>query len=124
MNKDLLKILSNSNKDIDNQQLMDYLNGQLSGDALHEVEKSMADNEFLNDAVEGLQRLEGKTNMQSYVDELNAAMQKSLAKKKARRLRRRLKDQNWTLLAIILVIVLCVLGYIVIKILLKHKAIA
>jgi hypothetical protein len=124
MNKDLLNILSNSNKDIDNQQLMDYLNGKLSGDALHDVEKSMADNEFLNDAVEGLQRLEGKTNMQSYVDELNASMQKSLAKKKARRLRRRLKDQNWTLLAIILVIVLCVLGYIVIKILLRHKAIA
>ena len=29
MNKDLLNILSNSNKDIDNQQLMDYLNGKL-----------------------------------------------------------------------------------------------
>ena len=115
MNKDLLNILSNSNKDIDNQQLMDYLNGKLSGDALHEVEKSMADNELLNDAVEGLQGLEGKTNMQSYVDELNAAMQKSLAKKKARRLRRRLKDQNWTYLAIILVIVLCVLAYVVIR---------
>jgi hypothetical protein len=115
MNKDLLNILSNSNKDIDNQQLMDYLNGKLSGDALHEVEKSMTDNEFLNDAVEGLQRLEGKASMQSHVDQLNAAMQKSLAKKKARRLRRRLKDQNWTYIAIILVIVLCVLGYIVIR---------
>ena len=125
MNKDWLDILSsNGNKDIDNQQLMDYLSGKLSGEALHEVERTMADNEFLNDAVEGLQRLEGKTNMQSYVDELNAAMQKSLAKKKARRLRRRLKDQNWTLLAIILVIVLCVLGYLVIKLLLRHKAIA
>jgi len=53
--------------------------------------------------------------MQGYVDELNAAMQKSLAKKKARRLRRRLRDQNWTYLAIILVIVLCVLAYIVIR---------
>jgi anti-sigma factor RsiW len=115
MNKDLLNILSNSNKDIDNQQLMDYLNGKLSGDALHEVERSMADNEFLNDAVEGLQRLEGKSNVQGYVDQMNAAMQKSLAKKKARRLRRRLKDQNWTYIAIILVIVLCVLGYIVIR---------
>jgi anti-sigma factor RsiW len=115
MNKDLLNILSNSNKDIDNQQLMDYLNGKLSGDALHEVEKSMTDNEFLNDAVEGLQRLEGKSNVQGYVDQLNAAMQKTLAKKKARRLRRRLKDQNWTYIAIILVIVLCVLGYIVIR---------
>jgi hypothetical protein len=115
MNKDLLNILSNSNKDIDNQQLMDYLNGKLSGDALHEVEKSMADNAFLSDAVEGLQRLEGKKNMQAYVDELNASMQKSLAKKKARRLRRHLRDQNWTYLAIILIIVLCVLAYIVFR---------
>jgi anti-sigma factor RsiW len=115
MNKDLLNILSNSNKDIDNQQLMDYLNGKLSGDALHEVEKSMADNAFLSDAVEGLQRLEGKKNMQAYVDELNASMQKSLAKKKARRLRRRLKDQNWTYLAIVVIIVLCMLAYIVIR---------
>ena len=124
MNKDLLNILSNSNKDIDNQQLMDYLSGKLSGEAAHEVERSMADNEFLNDAVEGLQQLKGKKNMQAYVDELNAAMHKSLEKKKERRLRRRLKDEPWTLLAIVLVITLCVLGYVVIKILLRHKAIA
>ena len=30
MNDDLLNILSNSNKDIDNQKLMDYLSGKLS----------------------------------------------------------------------------------------------
>ena len=119
MNKDLLDILSNSNKDIDNQQLMDYLSGKLSGEAAHEVERSMADNEFLNDAVEGLQQLKGKKNMQAYVDELNAAMHKSLEKKKERR-RRRLKDEPWTLLAIVLVITLCILGYVVIKGLLKH----
>lgn len=120
MNKDLLDILSNSNKDIDNQQLMDYLSGKLSGEAAHEVERSMADNEFLNDAIEGLQQLKGKKNMQAYVDELNAAMHKSLEKKKERRLRRRLKDEPWTLLAIVLVITLCILGYVVIKGLLKH----
>ena len=121
MNKDLLNILANSNKDIDNQQLMDYLSGKLSGDALHELERSMAGDEFLNDAVEGLQQIGDKKDMQSYVDELNAAMQKSLQKKKQRRLRLRIKEEPWTYLAIILVIVLCVLGYIVIRqALLKH----
>jgi anti-sigma factor RsiW len=79
MNKDWLNILSNSNKDIDNQQLMDYLSGKLSGEALHEVERSMADNEFLNDAVEGLQQLGNKKNLQARVDELNASMQKTKA---------------------------------------------
>jgi hypothetical protein len=115
MNKDLLNILANSNKDIDNQQLMDYLSGKLSGEALHELERSMAGDEFLNDAVEGLQQVRNQKNMQGYVEELNAAMQKSLEKKKTRRLRRRLKEEPWTYLAIILVLVLCVLAYVVIR---------
>jgi anti-sigma factor RsiW len=119
MNKDLLNILANSNKDIDNQLLMDYLSGKLSGEALHELERSMADNEFLNDAVEGLQQVSNKKNMQAYVDELNASMQKSLEKKKRRRLKRRLKEDPWGLIAVVLVIVLCVLGYIVIRKLLQ-----
>ncbi|HTI91569.1 MAG TPA: hypothetical protein VL727_13340 [Puia sp.] len=122
MNKDLLNILSNSNKDIDNQQLMDYLSGKLSGEELHEVEKSMADNEFLNDAVEGLQRMSNKKDMQAYIDELNASMQKNLAKKKQRRIRRQLKEEPWGLLAIVLVIVLCVIGYVVIRKFLLHSA--
>ena len=115
MNKDLLNILTNSNKDIDNQQLMDYLSGKLSGEELHAIERSMAGDEFLNDAVEGLQQVKNPRNMQAYVDQLNAAMHKSLEKKKTRRLRRRLKDQPWTYVAIILILVLCVLAYIVVR---------
>lgn len=117
MNKDLLNILANSNKDIDNQQLMDYLSGKLSGEDLHELERSMAGDDFLNDAVEGLQQVKNPRNMQAYVEELNAAMQKSLEKKKSRRqrLRNRLKDEPWTYLAIILVLSLCILAYVVIK---------
>ncbi|HXB94560.1 MAG TPA: hypothetical protein VNU70_05355 [Puia sp.] len=115
MNKDWLNILSNSNKDIDNQQLMDYLSGKLSGEALHEMERTMADNAFLNDAVEGLQQLEGKKKIETYVDELNAAMLKNLDKKKNRRMRRRLREEPWTYLAILLVLVLCVIGYFLIR---------
>ena len=121
MNKDLLKILADSNKDIDNQRLMDYLNGKLSGEELHEVERSMADSEFLNDAVEGLEQISNKKNMQAYVDELNASMQKTLEKKKQRRLKLRLKEDPWGLLAVVLIIALCILAYIVIhRMLRKH----
>ena len=38
MNNDLLNILSNSNKDIDNQKLMDYVAGKLTEQEKHEVE--------------------------------------------------------------------------------------
>ena len=115
MNKDLLNILANSNKDIDNQQLMDYLSGKLSGEERHELERSMADNEFLNDAVEGLQQMSNKKDMQAYVDQLNAAMHKTLEKKKKRRLKRRLREDPWGLLAVVLIIALCIIGYFVIR---------
>ena len=39
MNPDLLNILSHSNKDIDNQKLMDYLSGKLSEKERQEVEQ-------------------------------------------------------------------------------------
>jgi hypothetical protein len=121
MNDDLLNILSNSNKDIDNQQLMDYLAGKLSGEPLHEVERLMADNEFVNDAIEGLQEIGNKKNLALYVEELNAAMHKNLQKKKLRREKRRVKEGPWGYLAILLIILLCIVAYLVVrKVLLSH----
>jgi anti-sigma factor RsiW len=120
MNNDLLNILSNSNKDIDNQQLMDYLSGKLSAAEKHEVEKSMADSDFMNDAVEGLQRMGDKKDVQSYVDHLNRDLQKSLQKKKLRREKRRLKEGPWAYFAILLIIILCIIGYLVIHRMMPH----
>lgn len=111
MNNDLLNILSHSNKDIDNQQLMDYLSGKLSGPALHEVERQMAGSEFINDAIEGLQHFENKKDIQAYVGQLNANLQKNLHKKKERRNRKRIKEYPWIYLAVILVLSLCCLAY-------------
>ncbi len=111
MNPDLLNILSNSNKDIDNQLLMDYLSGKLSGKEKHAVEEWMADNEFMNDAMEGLESIPDKKNVQVYVEELNRSLQKSLQKRKKRREKMRLKDSPWTYLAILVILVLCIATY-------------
>src|SRR5882762_2659127 len=115
MNNDLLNILSNSNKDIDNQQLMDYLSGKLSGEEKFAVEKMMADNDFMNDAVEGLETIENKKDIQVYVDQLNASLQKSLSKKKQRRLKRRLREGPWGYFAILLIILLCIAAYLIVR---------
>jgi hypothetical protein len=111
MNPDLLNILSNSNKDIDNQLLMDYLNGKLSGEQKHEVERLIAESDFMRDAVEGLEPIAAKRDLTRYVEELNAAMQKNLQKKKLRREKRRFRDNPWTYLAILLIILLCIAAY-------------
>jgi len=115
MNKDLLNILSNSNKDIDNQQLMDYLSGRLPEDQKHEVERWMADNDFGNEAIEGLSQIKGKQHLQQYVDDLNGQLNKYIEQKKSRREKRKIKENPWTYLALLLILVLCITAYFLIK---------
>lgn len=115
MNNDLKDILSNSNKDIDNQKLMDYLGNQLSKADKHAVEKSMADDEFMNDAVEGLQKIENRTNMQAYVEQLNDDLHKQIEKNKKRKDKRQLKEQPYTYIAVILILILLIVSFVVLK---------
>jgi hypothetical protein len=106
MSIDLLKILADSNKDIDNQKLMDYVSGHLTGQELHEVEKTMAENAFVNDAIEGLQAVTQKSDINALVDQLNSDLRRNLQKKKARKEKLKFKDQPWIYLAIALILLL------------------
>ena len=115
MNNDLKDILSNSNKDIDNQQLMDYLSQQLSQAKGHDIEKSMADDPFINDAVEGLQHFKPPKDLLVCVEQLNNDLKKQIAKNKRRKEKRRLKDQPYTYFAIILILLLLIICYAVLK---------
>lgn len=113
MNIDLLKILADSNKDIDNQKLMDYLTGQLSATELHEVEKSMASNDFVNDAIEGLMEIKNNRDISSLVDQLNKDLNKKLKQKKTLQQKRRLKEYPWIYVALVLILVLAVISWFV-----------
>ena len=115
MNNDLKDILSNSNKDIDNQRLMDYLMNQLSKTESHDVEKTMAEDPFLDDAIEGLQQIGNKKSVQDYVEQLNSDLKKQTAKNKKRKEKRRLKDSPYTYLTIIIILLLLVISFIVLK---------
>jgi hypothetical protein len=115
MNDDLLNILSNDNKDIDTQLLMDYLNGKLSAAKKHEVEKMMADNDLFTDAMEGLQQIRNKKDIQTYVEQMNRDLQKSLTKKRLRREKRKLREGPWGYVAVIVIIMLCIACYYVIR---------
>ena len=115
MSDDLKNILNNSNKDIDNQKLMDYLSQQLSKQDTHDLEKMMADDEFINDAVEGLGQFNNVKKLPLSVEQLNRDLQKQIARKKQRREKRKLKDQPWLYFAIILLLLLTVVCYVVLK---------
>jgi hypothetical protein len=101
---------------------MDYLSGKLSGKDKHELERLMADNDLLNDAVEGLEKFHDKKDVQTYVEQLNASLQKSLQKKRQRREKRRLKDQPWPYVAVILILAICLITYYLVR-LYSHRAV-
>ena len=119
MNNDLLNILSNSNKDIDNQKLMDYLAGKLPEDQKHEVEQWMVENDFANEAVEGLQDFKTKKDLQVYVNQLNKELNQYIQEKKKRRQRKRFKEDPQIYITIVIVLVLVVVAWLVINKLVK-----
>ncbi len=107
---ELMKILSESNKDIDNQKLMDYLSNKLEKDEAHELERLMADSGMLNDAVEGLKQFKDN-NALLVANQLNAELKKQFAKKKSRRHKRRFKDKDWIYFAVGLVLFIIAITY-------------
>ena len=112
---ELINILSNSNKDIDNQKLMDYLSGKLSGDEKHELEKQMADSELVNDAVEGLEQFKDTQRINAIVAQVNTGLHSQLEKKKIYRRRRTVNSQQWFYLALILILSLAIICFVIIK---------
>ena len=121
MSDELKDILSNLNKDIEQEKLLDYLNKKLSASEVHEVEKQMADDEFMNDAVEGLDDFKNKKELSLYVEQLNLDLKKQLDKKKRKKEKRRLKEQPWIYFTIVLLLVLIVICNILIRKYISHQ---
>ncbi len=107
---DVTNILTHDDE-LNDDHLMKYLDGSLSDEERHALEKEMADNAFVNDAVEGLETFANKGNINEYVEQLNAQLQKNIAAKKKRKEKRKLKDNSWILIAVVLIILLCTIGY-------------
>ena len=115
MSDDLLNILSNSNKDIDNQKLMDYLSDKLSAEDKHAVEEEMIDSDFINDAVEGLGSFDKQSDIDQFARQLNETLKKKLETKKIRRNKRKIKDLPWLYYAIILILILVITSFLILK---------
>ena len=120
MADNLKDILSNLSKDIDQETLLQYLKGQLSDEKKNELEKQFIDNEFADDAVEGLQQIKDKQQIQYMVEMLNRDLKKKLERKKQRREKLKIKQQPLLSIVILILILLLILSYFVIRKMLAH----
>ena len=117
MPDNLKDILSHLSTDIDQETLLHYLQGKLSDEKKHEVEKKLLDNEFANDAMEGLQEIKDKQRIAFMVEMLNRDLKKKTQRKRQRRQKMKLPDQPWLYISIVIIMLLIIISYIVI-----HKA--
>ena len=114
MSHNLKDILSHLPTGIDQETLLRYLQGKLSPEAQHEVEKKLLDAEFEADAVEGLQQVKDDTQLQFLLDQLHRDLKSKTAKKKAFRDKLRIKEQPVLWIAILLLLLLVVISYFIV----------
>lgn len=114
MSENLKDILTNLSKDIDQETLLLYLQEKLSEEKKHEVEKHLLQDNFGDEAIEGLAAIKDKQQIQFMVDMLNRDLKKKTEKKLKRRDKLNIKDQPWILVSILILILLIVLAFFVI----------
>lgn len=119
MKNDLLNILS-SMQHADNQKLVDYLQGKLSGKEKQEVEQALGDSGFDDDALEGLQQVQDKEKIQAVVNQLNSKLIAHLKEKRNKRKKKTISVQQWIVISVIILLGLAVLAYFIISKLLAH----
>ncbi len=103
---------NNGKEKLSEDRLMAYLDGKLSAQEQHEVEQWLADEGMESDALEGLHG-QSAADTTHTINRLNHNLRKKILNKKRRR--RPLKTNQFSWIAIVIVLFLAVIAYIVIR---------
>lgn len=112
---DVFDNIQGNEEEFSNEQLKKYLSGKASAEEAHAVEKEMADSNFMNDAVEGLQSFSSDKKLDDYVNDINKKLHQQLEGRKQKKEKRRIKDLSWIIIAVIIILLLCIIGYMIIR---------
>lgn len=115
MSNELKDILSHLNQDIEQEKLLEYLNRRLSEEERHLLEKQMNNDEFVSDAMDGLEQIKGTEKVNLAVSQLNAGLKKQLENTKKKRRKPSVMQESWIYYAVILLLLLAIVGYVVIR---------
>ncbi len=110
---DLKNILSNS-EEMNEHDLLKYLEGNATDSEMHAIEAQMADSPFVDDAIEGLQAIGENKKILQLKEQLNQQLKKASSKKEKVKKRRGIKDQQWLIIAVLAIVLLSVIGYLLI----------
>jgi hypothetical protein len=110
---DIKDIWNDGEGKLPEDKLMAYLEGRLSPEEQHEVETWLAAEGMEADALEGLKAMPA-TETRQLVNRLNQNLHHNLKKKK--RHRKQIVDNQWAWLAVLIVLLLVIVGYMVLRV--------
>ncbi len=90
---------------VDTQEMQDYVQGKLTPEQANAFEQMMQDDDFVDDAVEGIQSMNEPNKANSIAEQLNRELYLQLHQKKQRRERRKMSDLTWTIVAVAFLII-------------------
>ncbi len=105
----------NTDDELNEGELLKYIKGNATQEEQHAVETKMANSGFVNDAMEGLQQIAASGKLNEYVQQLNKHLHQQLLLPKQRKEKRKIKELTWITIAVAVVLLLCILGYWVIR---------
>lgn len=106
---DINDIWNNADGRLSDEKLKAYLAGTLSDEEVREVELYLSDEGMESDAIDGLADVTTE-EVQELAKKVNHKLQHELKKEKYRH-KKHYKDNKWGLIAVLIIIVLCILGY-------------
>lgn len=112
---DFFDNIQRNEEELSNEQLKKYISGEASAEEAHAVEKEMADSNFMNDAVEGLQSFSSQKKLDDYVTDINKKLHQQLEGRKQKKEKQKIKDLSWIIIAVIIILLLCIIGYFIIR---------
>ncbi|HUC81558.1 MAG TPA: hypothetical protein VMR70_11615 [Flavisolibacter sp.] len=115
MKENLKDILSHLHSEVDQETLLKYLEGKLSAEEQHEVEKNTLDDAFEADALDGLQDFSNKTKIAALVEQLNQDLNKKTKKKRELPHQRKVSIESWLLISIVLILLIAIIGFVIIR---------
>jgi hypothetical protein len=105
--KDIFK----KNTEISNEELLKYLDKDISEDEMHSIEQKMSDSDFENDALEGLTQFKSREKIIATTNTINQQLKKQIAKSNKRKTKRKIEDQQWLIAAILMILLFSIGGY-------------
>ena len=108
-------ILPDNNEQLSNEDLLKYLDSRTSEEEKYAIEKKFSDTSFESDAIDGLQQIKSQARLKNHVSQLNQKLQQQLISKKHRKQKRKIKDFQWILLAVVILLLLCLISLAIIS---------